>query len=109
LIVSVSVCIGASEGFDSVYIPVATQDVYKAVWVVGAHALGLELLPQFEVGRHVDASDLRQLLDELGKLRQWVATRAADLDDAEQVISRIDTLLERLPPLLSKHKTVFFG
>ncbi|NNB84418.1 hypothetical protein HI113_02080 [Corallococcus exiguus] len=80
---------------DSLYIPVATQGAYHALWLPAAEKLGLKWVPQFEDGPVVDVSELPALLDELRKLRDALASNPKN----DSLLERIDWILEELSGL----------
>ncbi|NPD23624.1 hypothetical protein [Corallococcus exiguus] len=80
---------------DSLYIPVATQGAYHALWLPTAEKLGLKWVPLFENGPTVDVGDLPAVMDELRKLRDAMAGNPKN----ESLLERIDWILEGLSGL----------
>ncbi|RYZ16292.1 MAG: hypothetical protein EOO70_04790 [Myxococcaceae bacterium] len=80
---------------DSLYIPVATQGAYHALWLPTAEKLGLKWIPLFENGPVVDVGDLPAVMDELRKLRDALAGNPKN----DSLLERIDWILEELSGL----------
>lgn len=94
----------SSDGLDR-SIPVATQAHFVDQWVRGAAALGLEWIPLAETGFDVTRENREDLIDELGRLRDWFAAR----DDSFS-IERLDRLVEEVRKLsFEDGATGFFG
>jgi hypothetical protein len=103
--VSVIVTSPKSREYENFYIPVATEDVYKRVWLKGAQELGAYWLPMFESGIEVSANDFEEVSRELVQLRNWVLTPSSfplDAVEKEKIVERIDLLLEGLKTLGSR-------
>ncbi|MBN9682628.1 MULTISPECIES: hypothetical protein [unclassified Corallococcus] len=80
---------------ESLYIPVATQGAYHALWLPAAEKLGLKWVPLFEDGPIVDVGELPALMDELRKLRDALAGNPKNDD----LLERIDWILEEFSRL----------
>ncbi|MBZ4373718.1 hypothetical protein [Corallococcus sp. AS-1-6] len=80
---------------DSLYIPVATQGAYHALWLPAAEKLGLKWVPLFENGPIIGVGDLPAVMDEFRKLREALAGNPKN----DSLLERIDSILEGLSGL----------
>jgi hypothetical protein len=91
---------------DSLYIPVATQGAYHAVWLPTAEKLGLEWVPRFENGPLVEVHALAAVMDEFRKLRDALASNPKNAS----LLERIDSILEELSDVtLDDVSEIFIG
>ena len=85
--------------------PVAPQEVFEAKWSPGAIELGLEWVDLIETGFDVTEENQRAVIDELGRLREWLNARS----EAHE-IERLDRLVAELRVLrLHGGATAFLG
>ena len=70
--------------------PVAAQQVFTSKWLPGCSALNLEWVPLFETGIVVDPSNATSVLEELHRLRQWMAQRAGYEYESERISCLIE-------------------
>jgi hypothetical protein len=79
----------------SLYIPVATQGDYHAVWLSAAKKLGLKWVPLFEDGPVIEVRDLPALLDEFRQLRGVLAESPKNT----AIVDHIDLIFEKFSEL----------
>ena len=85
--------------------PVATQQTFVATWLPGASELGLEWVELMETGFDVTTENQSAVLEELGRLREWMVNR-----DEAHAIERLDRLVAELRSLrLDDGATAFLG
>lgn len=77
-------------------VPVATQDVFRLVWLPAATALALRWVPLFESGAEIDRGSLPDVIREVETLHEWFR-RSKDAD--ESVLRRVAGLLAELRDL----------
>lgn len=99
------------ETHKDLYVPIATQDIFKGAWAKGAAAINAHWIPLFETGIEVNPSNKNEILKELSELTDWL--HKAQLDDAVKlhVAKRIADLIAALENILTKgsEETVFIG
>ncbi|MDP2316560.1 MAG: hypothetical protein Q8P41_26945 [Pseudomonadota bacterium] len=85
----------AAEAIGCEYIPVATEAVFEELWVPACGTLGLRWVPCFQSGIPITSEDLPDVIDELDRLRCWVADHA-EVDTRQWWLDRIDRLRSAL-------------
>ena len=102
---SVALLIRDDKDAEQRLVPVATQHVFKAKWLPGATELGLEWVDLMETGFDVTEENQRAVVDELGRLREWLNARS----EAHE-IERLDRLVAELRVLrFNDGATAFLG
>jgi hypothetical protein len=81
------------QGVEPRLVPVAPQKVFTTRWLPGAEHLGLELVTLMATGFDVTIDVRDELLDELERLRAWMATSHGE-DSYD--LQRLDTLISEL-------------
>ena len=86
-------------------VPVATQALFRDVWMAGASALGLRWVPLFETGTPLTQTDLPLVIDELTALRIWAEA------SRQPIVDRLQTLIAELEKVrgLSAASDIFIG
>lgn len=77
------------------YIPVSTEDAFEKKWLPGCEALKLRWVPLFQGGLDINRESIPEILDELSRLRSWMADNF-EKDDASFFHGRLDRLAEKL-------------
>lgn len=86
-------------------VPVATQHVFKAKWLPGAHDLRLEWVDLMETGFDITKDNQRAVVEELGRLREWLNSRSESYE-----VERLDRLVAELRVLrFDSGATAFLG
>jgi len=101
-----------SKEYSLVNIPLATDEIFKRIWLPGAEQLSAVWLPLFQSGIDITAHDFKDVSQELIFLREWVVQQTLVADERNLVLSRIDSLLNELVRLDTETKgniTVFVG
>ncbi|MDR2154784.1 MAG: hypothetical protein LBE78_07135 [Burkholderiaceae bacterium] len=82
-------------------IPLATEEVFKRVWLLGSEQIGAQWLPLFESGIDIQKSDLSNVIKEMVSLRDWILSSPMKSEDKKSISSRIDNALDELKILLT--------
>ena len=77
-----------SEEYLLVNIPLATEEVFKRIWLPGAEQHSAVWLPLFQFGVDITAQDFAEVSQELNLLREWVAHQTLDIDERNMVLNR---------------------
>ena len=102
---SVALLIRDNKDAEQRLVPVATQHTFIARWLPGAAELGLEWVKLMETGFDVTTENHSAVVDELGRLREWMAGR----DEAHE-IERLERLVAELRSLrLDDGASAFLG
>lgn len=99
---SIALTATSSDGSDDLYVPIATNEDFRELWLPGCRALNLALVPLLEspgiVFHDSDPTKMtigtERLLDELRSLLGW-----AKAADAGLVVERLERLLSTLAVL----------
>lgn len=83
------------ENQKSYNLPVATEDVFKRIWLPEAKELNANLVLMFEFGVEIKESEVPKLIDELSQLNSRFK-RYLKNDDIARVILRIERLVEEI-------------
>jgi hypothetical protein len=83
---------GYERGFN---VPVATEDVYRRMWVPKATKLKLELILMFELGVEIARENFPKIVSELSLLNVDFQ-REAQNEERVQITQRIERLVEEL-------------
>lgn len=78
----------------SIYMPIASEDVFDGVWMQGVNALKLSWVNLFDVGFDVDKNNIKEVNEELKLLSAWLASSSVSIDQAQMVIIRIDNIIK---------------
>lgn len=87
-------------------VPVASEAFFNAYWMPAAEELNLQWVPIFSTGIDISEEDLPDVLGELDRLKQWAAGRGGE--EMEQMLSRIDMLMARLPQAFEREGAVVY-
>lgn len=91
------------------HVPVATETFFASYWQPAAEQLKLQWIPLFSTGVDIELVDLPDVLEELGRLKQWGQMQAPS-EQREQLLSRIELLETGLPRALEYgHRVVYIG
>jgi len=110
--VALLVVIPNSTEYSSIYVPLATEEVFERVWMSGAKEINAKWLPLFQSGTNISAESFEDVSRELNAFRQWVIRKALSADESELILSRIGALLnvlDRLGTQTNGNVTVFIG
>lgn len=88
--------------------PVATESVFREVWLPISDKSGLKYVPLFQFGLDVDTNILNEVLNELNIIKLSLNKKQFN-DNYKKIIERIDYLINTLPNLVEKYTTVFIG
>lgn len=77
-------------------VPIATQDFFRSHWMPIADALGLHWVRQFDTGVGIGNHDLRDVIDELERLRDSCGTAG---DSGNLILERLEALINELRAL----------
>jgi hypothetical protein len=86
-----------SRGRDQV--PISTESIFHTYWLPAANLLALRWVPAFAGGIDIEEQDIPEVLDELRRLRAYVASAPRPdwpAEIAAYVLGRIDLLADRL-------------
>jgi|ERR1041384_3194030 hypothetical protein len=91
---SVSLLVKNTISAEQRLMPIATQAISKSRWLPGAKELGLEWVDLMETGFDVTTANRQDVLDELGRLREWMAQRGdrPELGRLDQLIAEVEAL-----------------
>ena len=95
-----------------IYVPIATEDVFRRVWIPAVEKINAVWIPLFQIGVDITSEDFENVIQELISLREWVRIHEQDQDEIQQVLFRIDLLLNELKRLsidTNGDITVFIG
>ncbi|WP_426318417.1 hypothetical protein [Pseudoduganella sp. R-43] len=113
--VSLIVSSPKSDEYRNFYIPLATEEVFRRIWLTAAKETNAFWLPMFETGVDVSVSDFEEVSGELNLLRRWVEHQPQTnipKSEKDKVLERIEALLKGLNSLSlngSSSLTVFIG
>lgn len=82
--------------YSLVNIPLATEDMFQKIWLLGAEQLDAKWLPLFQSGIDLTSDDFEGVSDELMALHEWIKTAAIDPDEKSIVLTRIEVVLKEL-------------
>lgn len=80
---------------DNTYIPIATEDAFRNVWLPVSRQYGLKWINAFQGGHSFTREDIRDILGDLRQLKEIVGQEEGE----EQVLSRVNSLIEFLKQL----------
>lgn len=91
---SVSLLIKDTKDAEQRLVPVAPQAIFKSKWLPGAQELNLEWVDLMETGFDVTSENRKEVLDELGRLREWMercgATR--EVERLDQLVAEVGAI-----------------
>lgn len=95
----------------TLYVPVATERLFKEVWLKGAEAIHASWIPLFENGVEFGNIEKDEIIEELEQFREWSMSAGLEENLRKQIKGRIDHLLEALRSLFAKNEQirVFIG
>jgi hypothetical protein len=88
---SVSLLIKDMQNAEQRLVPVATEAIFKSKWLSGAKELGLEWIELMETGFDVTPENRADVLEELGRLREWMERRGDSYE-----LGRLERLVAEL-------------
>lgn len=99
------------ETHKDLYVPIATQEIFKGAWTEGATAINARWIPLFETGIEVSLSNKDEILKELSELTDWLHEEHLEDDVNLHVLKRIENLIAALENLLTQgsEEAVFIG
>lgn len=77
-------------------VPIVTEELFRARWLRGATALGLEWIERMETGFDVTVDNRDDVVDELARLRAWMV---GELGAGSYDVERLNRLVEELRAL----------
>lgn len=86
----------------SIYVPIATQELFVKHWIPLSTELGLQWIPRFETGASFNRHDIPNIAKEFQQLKQHIEETLPNLladEVATFMISRIDNVLAQLHEL----------
>lgn len=91
---SVSLLVKNTLNAEQRLVPIATQAIFKSRWLPGAKELGLEWVDLMETGFDVTTDNRQEVLDELGRLREWMEQRGdrPELGRLDQLVAEVEAL-----------------
>ena len=89
-------CVDRSNSYDrSLYAPVATEDVYRRIWVPTATRLGADLMLRFGIGVEIGEEDFPKLAGELSLLDAEIQQDTL-IEERAHIAQRIERLITEL-------------
>lgn len=91
---SVSLLIKDTKDAEQRLVLVATQAIFKSNWIPGAQALDLEWIDLMETGFDVTSENRKEVLDELGRLREWMERRGDthELERLDRLVAEVSAI-----------------
>jgi hypothetical protein len=77
------------------FVPIATEEAFYKYWQPGCAALHLQWVPLFHTGLPLEPADIPLVIEELGRLKQWLSCQM-ESGVAQTVVVRIDQLIQAL-------------
>lgn len=93
---SVSLLIKDAKDAEQRLVPIAAEAIFRSRWLPGVHELGLEWVELMATGFDVTSENHREILEELLRLREWMAQGGDTLE------------LERLDRLATEMRNIRF-
>lgn len=90
-------------------IPVATESVFSRFWLTASRELNLQYVPLFQTGITIDSDLLDDVESELKKLKVLMKEKCKIDKDYQSSLEKLNLLLDVLPKMVEKHKTVYIG